>query len=62
MNVVTALNRWMTDLKIVTSFGLKNISQVAIPGAHHAGLTTIVQHENLTAKMSSILVPNNQNS
>ncbi len=36
----------MTDLKSVASFAAKKLSEIVIPGCHHAGLTILVAEEN----------------
>lgn len=56
---IVSTSSWMTDLKKSSSvFGSKKFNQIIVPGAHHAGLTSLVTPSDpqaLLAYTSAIL-------
>jgi hypothetical protein len=43
--LIKSLSTWMTDMKSDTeNFGSMTIKDIALPGAHHAGLTELIPY------------------
>ena len=59
VEILPSLSRWMTDLKRFAAFGQLLISSVVLPGAHHAGLTSIIPDPNYTAALAYALFNGN---
>ncbi|CDW72591.1 pi-plc x domain-containing protein 1-like [Stylonychia lemnae] len=48
---IYSLSSWISDLKTNPKLGSLKINQLALPGAHHAGLTNVITNETVISSM-----------